>query len=114
VTARYLPPVRLYLAISLVFFLWASATHDKLKVLQVANPDSGPPRTVVTPLEGAFGTPLRGESAEQHAERVCSSGVPHARQARAAVLLLPGERLAHARARQRIQRIHIVKGEVDA
>jgi hypothetical protein len=73
--ARYLPPVRLYLVISVVFFLWASATHYQPKVLQVKNPDSGPPQTVLTPLEGAFGTPLPGESAEQHAERVCSSGV---------------------------------------
>ena len=73
--ARYLPPVRLYLVISVVFFLWASATHDKLRVVQIRNPDSGPPQTVLTPLEGAFGTPLPGESAEQHAERVCSSDV---------------------------------------
>jgi hypothetical protein len=73
--AHYLPPVRLYLVISVVFFLWASATHE-VRVVQVRNPDHGPSQTVLTPLdEGAFGAVLPGESAEQHAERVCSSGV---------------------------------------
>ena len=74
--ARYLPPVRLYLVISVVFFVWAAATHDKLRVVQVTTPDNGPPHTVVTPLdEATFGPALPGESAEQHAQRVCSSGV---------------------------------------
>ena len=72
---RYLPPVRLYLVISLVFFLWASSSHDKLQVLQITDHGGTAPRAVVTPFDGAFGTPLPGESAEQHAERVCSSGV---------------------------------------
>jgi hypothetical protein len=73
--AHYLPPLRLYLVISVVFFLWASATHE-VRVVQVRNPDRGPSQTVLTPLgEGAFGAVLPGESAEQHAERVCSSGV---------------------------------------
>ena len=74
--ARYLPPVRLYLVISVVFFLYASIAHDRVRVLQVTPADHGPPRTVLTPLdEGSFGAPRPGESAEQHAERVCSSGV---------------------------------------
>ncbi len=74
--ARYLPPVRLYLVISVMFFLWASATHDKLRVVQVSAPDNGPSRTVLRPLDaGTFGPMLPGESAAQHAERVCSSGV---------------------------------------
>jgi hypothetical protein len=72
--ARYLPPVRLYLVISLVFFLWASSGHGKLRVVQIT-PDRGAPQVVVTPFDRSFGTPLSGESAEQHAERVCSSGV---------------------------------------
>ena len=62
--------------ISVVFFLWAAATHEKLRVVQVTTPDDGPPHTVVTPLdEATFGAALPGESAEQHAQRVCSSGV---------------------------------------
>jgi len=72
---RYLPPVRLYLVISLLFFLWASATHE-VRVVRFAEPDRGPGKTELVPLEeGTFGAMLPGESAEQHAERVCSSGV---------------------------------------
>ena len=73
--ARYLPPVRLYLVISVAFFLWASATHE-VRVVQFSEPDHGPPQTVLAPLdEETFGALLPGESAEHHAERVCSSGV---------------------------------------
>jgi Protein of unknown function (DUF3667) len=71
--ARYLPPVRLYLVISVVFFLWASATHH---VRVVIFPDHDPAKAVLAPVDaGTFGAWLPGESAEQHAERVCSSGV---------------------------------------
>jgi hypothetical protein len=75
--ARYLPPVRLYLVISVVFFLWASATHEQVRVVQQVDASaSGPARTVITPLdESTFGALLPGESAEQHAERVCAKGV---------------------------------------
>ncbi len=74
--ARYLPPVRLYLVISVMFFLWASATHHHLRVLQIDTPNDGPARPVVTPLdEGTLGAALPGESSEHHAERVCASGV---------------------------------------
>jgi hypothetical protein len=72
---RYLPPVRLYLVISLVFFLWASSSHHELRVVQITDSGRDAPQAVVTPFDGAFGRPLPGESAEQHAERVCSSGV---------------------------------------
>jgi hypothetical protein len=73
--ARYLPPVRLYLVISVVFFLWASATHH-LRVVIFSEPDHGPAKAAFAPLDaGTFGAVLPGESAEQHAERVCSSGV---------------------------------------
>ena len=74
--ACYLPPVRLYLVISVLFFLWASATHNQPIVIQVTEPDHGPSHAAVTPFdEDIFGKRLPGESAEQHAERVCSSGV---------------------------------------
>jgi hypothetical protein len=73
--ASYLPPVRLYLVISVVFFLWASATHE-VRVVQFSEPDHGPPKAELAPLDAdSFGAVLPGESAEQHAERVCSRGV---------------------------------------
>ena len=56
--ARYLPPVRLYLVISLVFFLWASSGHGKLRVVQIT-PDRGAPQVVVTPFDRSFGTPSK-------------------------------------------------------
>jgi hypothetical protein len=72
--ACYLPPVRLYLVISVVFFLWASATQHP-RVVLFSEPDHGPPKAAVAPLdERTFGVALPGESAEQHAERFCSSG----------------------------------------
>jgi hypothetical protein len=59
-----------------VFFMWASVTHDRVRVLQIRNPDHGSSKAVLTPLdEGTFGAPLPGESPAQHAERICSSGV---------------------------------------
>jgi hypothetical protein len=73
--ASYLPPVRLYLVISVVFFLWASATHHP-RVVLFSDSDHGPPKAALAPPdEGTFGAALPGESAEQHAERICSSGV---------------------------------------
>ena len=73
--ARYLPPVRLYLVISVLFFLWASATHDKVRVVQVGGSEGGS-HAVLTPLDDdTFGAALPGESPEQHAARVCSKGV---------------------------------------
>jgi hypothetical protein len=73
--ARYLPPVRLYLVISVAFFLWASTTHT-VRVVQFSEPDHGTTKAVLAPLDAqTFGAVLPGESAEQHAERVCSSGV---------------------------------------
>src|ERR1700733_1643208 len=56
--ARYLPPLRLYLVLSVVFFLLASATQPKLQVLQISRAEGGMPKTTLTPLEGAKSTPL--------------------------------------------------------
>ena len=72
--ARYLPPVRLYLVISVVFFLWASAVHH-VQVVLFAEPDLGPAKVFAPGDEATFGAVLPGESAAQHAERICSSGV---------------------------------------
>jgi hypothetical protein len=74
--ARYLPPLRLYLVLSVVFFLFASGTRSNLQVLQVSLPDGSAPKVTVMPLEGATTSPLGAahgaESAEQRAERVCN------------------------------------------
>jgi hypothetical protein len=38
--ARYLPPVRLYLVLSVVFFLWAAATQPGFRILQFDDTDA--------------------------------------------------------------------------
>ena len=73
--ARYLPPLRLYLVVSVAFFLVASAVSPRLAVLQL-DPDKGRAgRAVITEkLEDLPGVnPKAGESPEQRAERVCAS-----------------------------------------
>jgi len=75
--ARYLPPVRLYLVLSVVFFLWASTFHQ-VRIVTIAAPGHGAPAATVIPLEQEGETlskPLPGESAEQRAQRVCASKV---------------------------------------
>jgi hypothetical protein len=71
--ARYLPPVRLYLVISVLFFLWASTTQH-VRVLEIKPPEHGRAATVTSlEDEAILGKPLPGESAEQRAERLCAS-----------------------------------------
>jgi hypothetical protein len=74
--ARYLPPVRLYLVLSVVFFLVTAATHRETQVVQVSTSDTGVPKAaLVVPLDDAdtlATTPARpGETAEQRAVREC-------------------------------------------
>ena len=74
--ARYLPPVRVYLVLSVVFFLYASATHGTAAVLQVHEHDRGPPTASVSPLDNPEDSTLRaqpGESPEHRAQRLCSN-----------------------------------------
>ncbi|HTC17021.1 MAG TPA: DUF3667 domain-containing protein [Steroidobacteraceae bacterium] len=69
--ARYLPPVRLYLALSLVFFLIAAATPQEFTVIHIGR-DAG--RTA-PPVPHAGTAQLKPESAEtpaQRADRVCT------------------------------------------
>jgi hypothetical protein len=71
--ASYLPPVRLYLVLSVVFFIWVSAGQSKLQVVQFdARPAAGASR-VSTPFSPA----LPGESAQQRSERLCQDTVYH-------------------------------------
>jgi len=70
--ARYLPPVRLYLVLSVAFFLCAAVTHDQLQVLQITEPGSGPPSMRVTPLTGTDQSPFGArpeESLQQRTEQ---------------------------------------------
>jgi len=71
---RYLPPVRLYLVLSVVFFLWFSATHQKLQVVQLDAPSSVARAAAPVPGRREFG-PLAqaepGESPQQRADRQC-------------------------------------------
>ncbi len=74
--ARYLPPVRLYLVLSVAFFLWASVAHRPAHVLEIDAGDHGAPSAAVKPLTGdttsVFSPALPGESAEQRSARLCS------------------------------------------
>ena len=74
--ARYLPPVRLYLVLSVVFFLCASVLHSKPEVVQLSTDDHGIPKAArVVPLTDAerlaTGPARSGETAEQRAAREC-------------------------------------------
>lgn len=62
--ARYLPPVRLYLVLSVVFFLWASVAPQRQELFQVRMSDKG---ATVKPLCQP------GETRQQCAQRVCDN-----------------------------------------
>jgi hypothetical protein len=75
--ARYLPPVRLYLVLSVAFFLCASLTHSQPELVQVSTGDDGLPRAAhVVPLEDAeslaTGPARPGETPQQRAARECA------------------------------------------
>ena len=75
--ARYLPPVRLYLVLSVVFFLCASLTHSQPVLVQISTDDDGQPKAAhVVPLKDADSLATTapahpGETAEQRAAREC-------------------------------------------
>ena len=64
----YLPPIRLYLVLSVVFFLVALATPRAPVIVGAQIGDGGPTRVTVTPLDG---TPRAGESEAQREARLC-------------------------------------------
>jgi len=67
--ASYLPPVRLYLVLSVLFFIWVSAAQTKLQVVQFdAKPAAGATR-VSTPFSPA----LPGESAQAAFPSACAT-----------------------------------------
>ncbi|HYL70008.1 MAG TPA: DUF3667 domain-containing protein [Candidatus Dormibacteraeota bacterium] len=77
--ARYLPPVRLYLVLSVVFFVWFSATNQTMTVVKVEAPTSPASGAAPAPARHEYG-PLAatepGESPQQRAERVCPDLTP--------------------------------------
>jgi hypothetical protein len=66
--ARYLPPLRLYLVLSVLFFLWAGMSHPNARVVQLADNDSDVPKVAGTPLSEKT---LAGENPQQGGKRVC-------------------------------------------
>ena len=77
--ASYLPPVRLYLVLSVVFFIWVSASQSKLQVVQLDAPQAAG-SAAVAPRAGErhstpFSAALPAESAQQRAERLCQDVV---------------------------------------
>jgi hypothetical protein len=77
--ARYLPPVRLYLVLSVVFFLWAAAGSRDPRLVLITTQDNGATTARVTPLSGdatsVFSPALPGETAEQRTARLCRNMV---------------------------------------
>ena len=72
--ARYLPPVRLYLVLSVVFFVWFSATHQRMTVLELDAPRSAASGAAAAPGRDEYGPmakALPDESPQQRAERLC-------------------------------------------
>jgi hypothetical protein len=71
--ARYLPPVRLYLVLSVAFFLFAAAAQPKFTVLKLGEDPDHPGRTVYQagPIDAQTGAATAaGETPEQHAARI--------------------------------------------
>lgn len=60
--ARYLPPVRLYLVLSVTFFLFLAATQPKVTVLAFQ---------AEHPTTSGLLVPKAGETAQQRADRLC-------------------------------------------
>ncbi len=65
--ASYLPPVRLYLVLSVIFFLLAASGGGRIEMLGVESTDNGPTKVVVSSLDAA----KPGESLEQR-QAVCA------------------------------------------
>jgi hypothetical protein len=77
--ASYLPPVRLYLVLSVVFFVWVSASQSKLQVVQLDAPQAAG-SAAVAPRAGErrstpFSPALPAETAQQRSERLCQDVV---------------------------------------
>lgn len=74
--ARYLPPLRLYLVLSVVFFLIIGSVDQETRVVKISTkiPVNGAPTVSVEPQSLIDLTPRPGETREQAEERACN---PH-------------------------------------
>jgi hypothetical protein len=71
--ARYLPPVRLYLVLSVVFFLVASAVQSKFVVVEIEDTPAAARTAVVGKLDEVPALkPKADETPEQRANRLCA------------------------------------------
>ena len=66
--ASYLPPVRLYLVLSVIFFLLAAIWTAPVAVVQTNDQGAG----IVTPSVDEVAAPRPGETAAQREKRVCN------------------------------------------
>jgi Protein of unknown function (DUF3667) len=75
--ARYLPPVRLYLVMSVVFFLWAASTQSSFDVVQLDQDQLNAAHVKVETLDqddaAAVFAPKPGETEEQRTQRLCGT-----------------------------------------
>ncbi len=70
---RYLPPVRLYLVLSVLFFLLVGVLREEPKVVQFRSGDGNTSVTVVTPEQLGADEARPGETPDQRADRVCKT-----------------------------------------
>lgn len=71
--ARYLPPFRLYLILSLLFFLGATSSQNTWPVVQFDGPDGGNDAVTVTPASDVLNSAARpGETPQQREARICN------------------------------------------
>ena len=68
---RYLPPLRLYLVLSFVFFLLAAASPAPVRVVGLQQSDGGQTRLFISPTLAEQAAARPGETLEQRQERAC-------------------------------------------
>jgi hypothetical protein len=83
--ARYLPPVRLYLVVSVVFFLWAALTQSG-NVVHVDDDDLAPPTA-----KHAQAPPPKGNPATSAAPAAASAPAGAAANPPGAIIIAPGQ-----------------------
>ncbi len=70
---RYLPPLRLYLIVSVLFFLVVGSLHDQVRVVQLRTGGGETSVRVVPAQEIGVADARPGESPQQRADRICNT-----------------------------------------